>query len=54
MPPHGLAVYVKTGIKVIEFQKYSSDQLEVIYICLCHPHDLKPVQIIGVYASPAL
>ena len=31
-PPHGLAAYVNTGIKVIEFQKYSSDQFEAIYI----------------------
>ena len=48
--PHGLAVYVKTGIKVIEFQKYSSDQFEVVYMCLCHPDDMDPVQIISVYA----
>ena len=50
-PPHGLAAYVKTGIKVkiIEFQKYSSDQFEAIYMCLCQPDDMKPVQIIGVY-----
>ena len=53
-PPHGLAAYVKTGIKVIEFQKYSSDQFEAIYMCLCSPDDMKPVQIIGVYASPTL
>ena len=53
-PPDGLAAYVKTGIKVIEFQKYSSDQFEAIYMCLCHPNDMKPVQIIGVFASPAL
>ena len=33
-PPHGLAAYVKTGIKVIEFQKYSSDQFEAIYMCV--------------------
>ena len=50
-PPHGLAAYVKTGIKVIEFQKCSSDQFEAIYMCLCHPDDMKPVQIIGVYTS---
>ena len=31
-PPHCLAACVKTGIKVIEFQKYSSDQFETIYI----------------------
>ena len=42
-PPHGLAAYVKTGIKVIEFQKYSSDQCEAIYMCLCCPDDMKPV-----------
>ena len=53
-PPHGLAAYVKTGIKVIEFQKYSSDQFEAIYMCLCHPDNMKPVQIIGVCASPTL
>ena len=23
-------------------------------MCLCHPDDMKPVQIIGVYASPTL
>ena len=50
----GLAVYVKTGIKVIEFQKYSSHQFEAIYMCLCHPDDMKAVQIIGLYASPTL
>ena len=33
-PPHGLAAYVKTGIKVIELQKYSSDQFEAVYICV--------------------
>ena len=33
-PPHGLAAYVKTGIKVIQFQKYSADQFEAIYICV--------------------
>ena len=33
-PPCGLAAYVKTGIKVIEFQKYSSDQFEAIYMCV--------------------
>ena len=53
-PPHSLAAHVKTGIKVIEFQKYSSDQFETIYRCLCHPDDMKPVQIIVVYASPTL
>ena len=53
-PPHGLAAYVKTGIKVIVFQKYSSDQFEAVYMCLCCPDDMKPVQIIGVYASPTL
>ena len=27
-----------------------------LYICVClsHPDDMKPVQIIGVYASPTL
>ena len=34
---HGLAAYVKTGIKVIEFQKYSSDQFEAIYMCVFIP-----------------
>ena len=34
-PPHGLTAYVKMGIKVIEFQKYSSDQFEAIYIYIC-------------------
>ena len=53
-PAHGLAAYVKTGIKVIEFQKYSSDQFEAKYMHLCHADDMKPVQIIGVYASPTL
>ena len=53
-PPHGLAAYVKTGIKVIEFQKYSSDKFEAMYMYLCHPDDMKPVQIIGVYASQTL
>ena len=33
-PPHGLAAYVKTAIKVIEFQNYSSDQFEAIYRCV--------------------
>ena len=51
---HGLAAYVKTGIKVIEFQNYSSDQFEAIYMWLCHPDDMEPVQIICVYASPTL
>ena len=32
-PPHGLAAYVKTGIKVIDFQKYSCDQFKAIYMC---------------------
>ena len=53
-PPPCLAAYVKTGIKVIDFKKYSSDQFEVMYMCLCQPDDMKPVQIIGVYASPTL
>ena len=40
----------------MEFQKHSSDQFEAIYIyvCLCCPDDVKPVQIMGVYASPTL
>ena len=29
-PPHGLAAYVQTGIKVMGFQKYSSDQFEAV------------------------
>ena len=55
-PPHGSAAYVKTAIKVSEFQKYSSDQFEAvyIYICLCHLDDMKPFQIIGVHGSPTL
>ena len=36
-PPHGLAAYVKTGIKVIEFHKYSSDQFEAIYMYVFTP-----------------
>ena len=53
-PPHGWAAYVKNGIKIIEFQEYSSDQFEAICVCLCHPDDMKPVQIMGVYASAVL
>ena len=45
---------MKTGIKFIEFQKFSSDQFEAIDMCLCNPDDMKPVQKIGVYASPTL
>ena len=52
---HGLAAYVKTGIKVIEFQKFDLINLKLyIYMCLCHPDDMKLVQIIGVYASRTL
>ena len=53
-PPHGVAAYVKSGIKVIEFQKYASDQFEALCVCLCCPDDMKPVQIIGVCLSPTL
>ena len=51
-PTHGLIAYAKSGIRVIEQQKYTSKQFEAIHMCVHHQRLLLPVQFIGVYVSP--
>ena len=50
-PPTWFSCICKNWHKSYLVAKYSSDQL---YMCLCCPDDMKPVQIIGVYTSPTL
>ena len=53
-PHHGLAAFVKSSIKLLEVQRYTSDHLECMYLCVQYPHEFEPIQLICVYASPHL
>lgn len=53
-PAHGLIMYVKCGIQVLEVQKYSDLYFEAIYICICQAGEEKPEQIVGLYISPKI
>ena len=53
-PAHGVIMYVKWDIQVLEVQKYSDPHFEAIYICLCRAGEQKPIQIIGLYISPKI
>ena len=36
-PHHGLAAFVKSSIKLFEVQRYTSDHLECMYLCVQYP-----------------
>ena len=51
---HGLAAFAKSSIKLLEVQRYTSDHLECMYLCVPYPHEFEPIQLICVYVSPHL
>jgi len=49
-PPHGLLMYTKNDVRILEQHVYSTPLFESIYSCV--QHNFEPLQIVIAYVSP--
>ena len=51
-PPHGLMLYAKTYLKILDTTCYSNNQFEAISAHIHHHHHRKVIHVLFIYASP--